>query len=102
MANILLAVDVDDETMDLEPLVTALTEAGFHAMDTRRTFSLRFPPDVASDDLLERIAFQGPEWYVKTAVDQAAEDLGARVRASYLIATKSDSAGRPTSYTAEP
>ena len=101
MANILLVVDVDDAT-DPEPLVTALTEAGFHAMDTRHTFSLRFPPDVSNDDLMQRIAFQGPEWYVQTAVDQAAGDLGTPVHASYLIATSSDSAGRPTSYTAEP
>ncbi len=103
MAHILLTVDVDDDAADsLDPLVTALTEAGFRAMEPRRTFSLRFPPDLDSDDLLERIAYQGPEWYVRTAVEQGAGDLGAPVTAAYLIASKSGKAGRPTAFTAEP
>jgi len=103
MAHILLTVDVDDGAVEsLEPLIRALTEAGFRTMEPRCTFSLRFPPDLDSDDLLERIAYQGPEWYVRTAVEQGANDLGAPVTVAYLIASKSGAPARPTVFTADP
>lgn len=101
MATILLTVDVDDESDDIDALTTALEEAGFREMETARTYALRFPPEIEDDDLYERVALQGPEWYVRTAVEQGADDLGARVVASYLISSKSGSEGRPTSFTAD-